>query len=242
MLRFRRGLHERFQRNAAKLGWKRKGERVLIGLSGGRDSVTLLHLLIVNGHHVVAAHLNHRLRGRESMADEQFVKRLCHAWKVPLVTARENVAARAKRHHLSIEEAARIARYRFLEKTARAKKLRKVVLAHHEMDQAETVLLRVLQSGRREMLGGMTSSRPFPRLEWSGAGSKRKSTLQLVRPLLDASREEMTQYARAHHLAWREDRSNRDMTRPRNWIRHHLIPLIERRMNRNVVRTLARLG
>lgn len=242
-VRERRGLHERFQRNTRVLGWERRGERVLLGLSGGRDSVTLLHLLLVNGHRVTAAHLNHRLRGRESEADARFVRALCRSWNVPLVGETAAVRPLARRHRLSLEEAARVTRYRFLERAARASRIRKVVVAHHELDQAETVLLRVLQSGRRDMMAGMAWRRPFPRFD--GDGSRRagsRSKLELVRPLLDAPRDEMARYAHAHRLAWREDRSNRDLDRPRNWVRHRLIPRIERRLNRNVVGTLARLG
>ncbi len=240
---------------------------MLLGFSGGRDSVSLLHLLKANGYHVVAAHLNHQLRGRESLADERFVRDLCRTWKVPLVVKRENVAARARRHGLSIEEAARIARYRFLAEVARKRKLRRIVVAHHQRDQAETVLLKIFRGCRRHQLHGMEMRRFLPALNWNkkvfsaqssltpnggetlsppvhlGAGSQPSALrIQLVRPLLEAPSLEIAHYARQNRLMHREDSSNRDLARPRNWIRHRLLPLIERRLNRNVVKTLARLG
>jgi len=246
----RRGLYERFQRATTRLGWKRGDEEILLGLSGGRDSVSLLHLLKANGHHVVAAHLNHQLRGRESLADERFVRELCREWKVPLVVERENVAARAKRHGLSIEEAARIARYRFLAAVARKRKLRRIVVAHHQRDQAETILLKIFRGCRRRQLRGMEMKRPLPLLSWNKSVARRSTLdarrsalpIQLLRLLLEAPSLEIALYARQNRLAYREDSSNRDLANPRNWIRHRLLPLIERRLNRNIVKTLARLG
>jgi len=246
----KRGLYERFRSTTARLGWKRKNERVLLGLSGGRDSVTLLHLLKVSGHCVTAAHLNHRLRGRESVGDEQFVRRLCREWRVPLVVGRENVADRARRYGLSIEEAARIARYRFLAAVARKKKLRKVVAAHHQRDQAETLLLKIFRGCNRHELKGMAMSRSLPDLNWNPTIAQHSTfrvprsvfRVHLLRPLLEAPPLEIALYARRNRLPHREDFSNRDLARPRNWIRHRLLPLIERRLNRNIVRTLARLA
>ena len=239
----KRGLYEHFQTITAKLGWKRKGEVVLLGLSGGRDSVCLLHLLLVSGHHVVAAHLNHCLRGKESMRDERFVKDLCKRWHVPLIMERENIANRAKCHKLSMEEAARIGRYRFLERAARKKKLQKVVVAHHQQDQAETVLLKIFHGCNRNQLSGMKVKGPLPSLNWDGLPfyKKDKRYLQLTRPLLKAPHSEIARYARQNRLIFCQDSSNRDLSHPRNWVRHRLLPLIKRRLNRNVIKTLARL-
>ncbi len=238
----KRGVYERFRSTTKALNWKWKGETVLLGLSGGRDSVTLLHLLLVSGHRVVAAHLNHQLRGRESVTDEKFVRRLCSEWNVPVVVERADVAARARRQKLSIEEAARIVRYLFLERVARRKKLRKVVVAHHQSDQAETVLLKVLLGANRHELRGMKLCRPFPSLRAGAPLKTNPSRLQLIRPLLETPSSEISRYVRQNRLVFREDSSNRDLSRPRNWIRHRLLPLIERRLNRNVMKTLARLG
>lgn len=238
----KRGLYERFQQTQASLGWKRKGELFLLGLSGGRDSVCLLHLLLVSGHRVVAAHLNHHLRGKESDGDEKFVRHLCKNWGVPLVIGSVKVATKAKRYHLSLEEAARIARYRFLEQVAKKKKINTILVAHHQNDQAETVLLKVLQGARH--LCGMALKRPLPRLNWEKkiATYEKFQRLFLIRPLLNSPASEIAIYIQQNSLAFREDSSNHDLSYPRNWIRHYLLPSIEKHLNRNVVKTLARLG
>lgn len=271
----KRGLYERFQRTCKVLRLHSK-ETVLVGLSGGRDSVVLLHLLLANGFSVVAAHLNHQLRGRESKGDEVFVRSLCKKWNIPLMVERVNVRSLAAKHRLSIEEAARIARYRFFAQCAKKKKLKKIIVAHHERDQAETVLLKIFQGTTREYLGGMKMRRPLPILRWSDilmkpnqkpiivdavvdrvptsatsateneilgtARGYQSSKLDLIRPLLEAPFEEIVLYAKQNKLPFREDSSNRDLKIQRNWIRHHLLPLIEKKLNRNVVKTLARLA
>lgn len=240
----KRGLYERFRRITRQWGWQHRGEKILLGLSGGRDSVVLLHLLKISGHEVTAAHLNHHLRGRESDADERFVRELCRVWQVPLVVGRANVAVRARRHHLCIEEAARIARYRFLERTARRLSLRRVMIAHHQRDQAETILLKIFRGGSRQQLHGMKGKGPFPDLDWKKSRPPRRpdATLTLTRPLLEAPFDEIRRYARQNRIPFREDSSNRNLNHPRNWIRHRLLPLIQRRLNRNVIPALARLG
>lgn len=238
----KRGLYERFRAATAALGWRRSGERVLLALSGGRDSTTLLHLLLVAGHRPVAAHLDHRLRGRASTADARRVRELCRAWRVPLVLGRSGVAARARHHGLGLEEAARIARYRFLRAVAARRRLRVVVTAHHQGDQAETVLLRVLLGTGRPGAFGMEASRPMPPLAWPGERPPRGTAPRLVRPLLDAPPGEIAAYARRQRLPFCRDASNRDLSRPRNWVRHRLLPLAARRLNRNLVKSLARLG
>jgi tRNA(Ile)-lysidine synthase len=239
----KRGLYERFQKSLVSLEISSRKKPVLLGLSGGRDSVTLLHLLLVCKIPVIAAHLNHCLRGRESDADERFVRQVCKAWGVPLVVKREKVMARMKRHKLSKEEAARIARYRFLEQVARQRHLGSVLVAHHQKDQAETILLKIFHGCERQHLCGMRIKRPFPILNWIKSTSRKNDRkLELVRPLLQASIEEIALYARQNKLKFSEDSSNQDLSHPRNWIRKKLLPLIERRLNRNVVKTLARLG
>lgn len=240
----KRGLYERFQKAVADLGWKRSGEKVVLGLSGGRDSVVLLHLLLVSGHRVIAAHLNHQLRGKESERDEKFIRELCCWWKVPIWVRSENVAQKARRYKLSREEAARIARYRFLLEVARQKKARNVLVAHHQRDQAETILLKIFRGCTRSQIHGMKMVRPLPHLNWRKTERhlRQHFTPQLIRPLLQAPISEIALYAKQNRLVFQNDSSNQDLTNPRNWIRHRLLPLIEKRLNRNVTQTLVRLG
>lgn len=238
----KRGLYERFRAATAALGWRRSGERVLLALSGGRDSMALLHLLLVAGHRPVAAHLDHRLRGRASEDDARRVRALCRAWRVPLVLGRVNVPAHARRHRLGIEEAARIARYRFLRAAAARRRLRVVATAHHQGDQAETVLLRVLLGTARPGAFGMEAARPMPSLAWPGERPPRGAAPRLVRPLLDAPPSEIAAHVRRQRIPFLVDASNRDLSRPRNWVRHRLLPLAARRLKRNVLKSLVRLA
>jgi len=237
----KRGLYESVQQSLKRLGWKRAGEPVVLGVSGGRDSVCLLHLLLNLGHRVHAAHLNHGLRGRASDGDEQFVRKLCEAWNVPISVTRVEVAKKAKQHQLSMEEAARVARYRFFLQVARKQKIRKVAVAHHQRDQAETVLLRIVQGCDHAQLRGMQMERKMLDLDWTRR-ARECAGLRLVRPMLEIPFEEIELYARQNKLPFREDRSNRDVKIPRNWIRAKLLPLMEKGLNRNVVKSLARLG
>jgi tRNA(Ile)-lysidine synthase len=177
---------------------------VLVAVSGGADSVVLLHLL---KHlppklrpELVAAHFNHRLRGKASDADARFVRGLCHAWGIPFRTAqaprwrtRENVEARARE-----------LRYRFLGRVARRSGIGQVAVAHHADDQLETFAMRWLQGAGLKGLAGMRPRRGLEALE--GASESR---VELIRPLLGATRKEIQAYARAWRLSWREDATNR---------------------------------
>ncbi|NUN93636.1 MAG: tRNA lysidine(34) synthetase TilS [Verrucomicrobiae bacterium] len=215
---------------------------MLLAFSGGRDSMALLHLLRVAGHRPVAAHLNHCVRGRTAEADARWARRLCRAWGVPFVSGAANVPALARRHRLGLEEAARIARYRFLRAIAGRRRLRVVVTAHHLGDQAETVLLRILLGTARPGRCGMAFSSPLPLLAWPDAPRPHGAASRLERPLLDAPPEEIAAYVRRQRLPFLTDASNRDLSRPRNWIRHRLLPLAARRLNRNLLKSLARLA
>jgi tRNA(Ile)-lysidine synthase len=241
----KRGLYESFQRAKHALGLK-PDEHVLLGLSGGKDSVALLHLLLVQGHAVTAAHLNHKLRGQESLRDEKFVRKLCREWATPLIVDSIDVAAISRKRKLSLEDAARIARYQFFEKSARKKKIRKVLVAHHLNDQAETVLFKVLCGTPASKLRAMRFSAPLPTRFGTKAAPRlssrsSSSSTQLIRPLLGCSRKEIDLYVRQNRLPHILDSSNQDLKRPRNWIRKRLIPLIERKLDRNVVKSLARV-
>ena len=239
----KRGLYESFRQSLVRLGWPRDGMKVLVGVSGGRDSMALLHLLLVCGHRVVVGHLNHCLRGRESLADERFVRKVGSQWGVPVIVDRVQVGVLAKKHHMGIEEAARIARYRFLSQVACRRRIGHVMVAHHQQDQAETVLLKILFGTSREHLRGMEMDRAFPVLKWPGCkASHSAQRLHLVRPLLGCSMAEIELYVRQNKIPFRMDSSNVDERHPRNWIRRKLIPMMERGLQRNVVKTLARLG
>ena len=206
-------------------------ERCLIGVSGGRDSVALLHLLLGAGFKkLVVCHLDHGLRA-ESREDARFVAALAKALGLKAVVARENVAARAKRKKQSLETAAREARYAFFARVARAQKCPRLFLAHHADDQAETFLFNLFRGSAAAGLAGM---RPLTTRTIGAV------TLQIARPLLGMWREEIDAFIAAHHLDFREDASNADPRHTRNRLRHEIIPAIERALGRDIRRAVWR--
>ena len=206
--------------------WPR-GARVLAALSGGSDSVAqllLLRDLAAAGHLVLAgaAHLNHQLRP-EAGRDEQFCRALCGRLGVPLTGGSAPVATLATEARVSIEVAARRARYAYLERVRSACDAAVVAVAHTADDQAETVLLRLLRGAGPRGLRGILP---------------RRGTV--VRPLLDCTRTALRADLARRGETWVEDATNADVTQPRNRVRHELMPLLEGRFQPAVTRVLAR--
>lgn len=204
------------------------GTSVLCALSGGTDSVCLLHLLSRRTDITLsAAHFNHCLRGDDSDGDEQFVRTLCEELNVPLTVGRGNVAEYATQEGLSIEEAARTLRYRFLEETAERLGCDLIATAHNAEDNAETVLWNLIRGAGLTGLGGIPPRRD-----------------KLVRPLLSVSRQELTAYLAQHSLPHRDDPTNEETVYTRNRLRHQVLPLL-RELNPKAVehigQTAARL-
>lgn len=190
------------------------GDTIIVALSGGADSTALLDLLSrLPGlsPRLVAAHLNHCLRGPESDRDEEFVRSLAARYRIPLECRRVDVKEYSQREQLNLEDAGRRARIAFLDELRHSWQATAVALAHHADDQAETVLMRLLRGAGPGGLAGMSyrNSRGF------------------IRPLLELSRAELVAYLTERGLTWREDASNRDTTFLRNRIRHELLPLLE---------------
>lgn len=198
------------------------GARLLVALSGGRDSVTLLHLLRfvarLPAGSLVAAHVDHALRPY-SAADAAWVAGLCRAWQVPL--ARERLGSPPRN-----EAEARRERWHVLRRAAAEAGAALVVTAHHADDQAETVLFRALRGTGLRGLGGMAAR------EASG----------IVRPLLPFWRAEIARYAAEYALAWREDETNALPGAARNRLRHELLPWVEREIAPGARRSLVRLA
>ncbi|HEX9368913.1 MAG TPA: tRNA lysidine(34) synthetase TilS [Vicinamibacterales bacterium] len=209
-------------------GLARPGDRVLVGLSGGADSVALLLILReleADGALTIAgaAHLNHQLRGAEADADEAFCAALAAKLGMPFRAERVDVAARARTQKRSVEDAARRARYELFERAAGELSADVIAVAHTKEDQAETFLLRLLRgSGTR----GLAAIQPR-------AG-------RVVRPLLDVAREDLRAYLASRGQAFREDSSNADVRIPRNRIRHELIPYLESHFSPGITDVLAR--
>lgn len=199
-----------------------QGSRVLCALSGGADSVCLLHWLSRLGDLTVyAAHFNHQLRGEEADGDEQFVRELCGAWNIPLFVGRGDVKAYAQREKRSVEEAGRVLRYKFLQETAEREGCGLIATAHNADDNAETMLLSLIRGTGLTGLAGI----PF-----------RQGNV--VRPLLDVTRQEILSYLDRHDLPHREDSSNSDETYARNRLRAQVMPVL-RQLNSRAVEHMA---
>lgn len=217
---------------------------VVVGVSGGADSVALLHILLrlqddlnIRVH---AAHLNHRIRGEDAEADQAFVARLAQEWRVPLTVGSVDVPALAQERHLALEEAARQARYTFLLRAARRLGAQTVAVAHHADDQAETVLMHFLRGAGLAGLRGILPISDLTRLRM-GAPEEllRGDPVLLVRPLLEITKADILTYCQANRLEFRFDRSNLDQTYFRNRLRHELLPILET-YNPNIRQVLRR--
>ncbi len=221
-----------------------EGTCVIVGVSGGADSVALLHILHRLEISLTVAHLNHSIRGAEADADEQFVKELCKKLGVECVTSKVDVPVLSKEKGVSLEMAAREARHQFFRSLIPDScALSPVVcLAHHADDQLETFFLRAARGSGPAGLGGM---RFFQCLENNmGAGSacfQGLENLTLIRPMLGIRRSEIFQWLEKEGVAWREDASNTDESIPRNLVRHQILPSlgkINERATENILRTM----
>jgi tRNA(Ile)-lysidine synthase len=194
------------------------GSRVLAAVSGGADSMALMHRLRSAPYEVVVAHIDHRLR-TGSARDARFVAAWAKRWDFPCQVVAVNVRAQVRRHRQSVEEAARTLRYRTLARLAKRFKCQAVLTAHTADDQAETILMNFLRGAGPKGLAGMPAVRPI----------ERGSRIRLVRPLLEISRRAVRDYARRNRVPFREDPSNRQQRFTRNFIRLKLIPMLTMR-------------
>lgn len=206
-----------------RIPWYTLSRRSLCAVSGGLDSMCLLHLLRERGGEVCAAHFNHQIRGEAADRDEAFVREICRRWNIPLTVGRGDVGAYAREQGLSIEEAARVLRYDFLYRTAEEMNCTSVCTAHHADDNAETVLLNLIRGTGLRGLVGMEERRDL-----------------LRRPLLHVTRAELQDYAAAHKIPHVEDETNADpAAASRNFLRLKVMPLL-RELNPRAVEHISR--
>ncbi len=206
------------------------GERVGVAVSGGADSVALLHILKELSPHwnlqLSVLHFNHRLRGPVSEEDARFVEELAGRLGLEFLCEEADVGREAREAGENLEQAARRARYGFFHRLLGEGKLDKVAVGHTRSDQAETVLYRLLRGSGTAGLAGI---RPVTR---EG----------VVRPLIEVGREELRAWLQARGIEWREDASNLDVRFARNRIRRELLPWLEREWNPKIREVLARMA
>ena len=207
-----------------------KGNKIIVGVSGGPDSVALLYLLnslkkeLKISLHV--AHLDHMLR-KDSCKDREFVERLAHKLKIPVTKAKINIKELAKAG--SLEEIARNARLGFLFKVARDIKADKIALGHNLDDQAETVLMRIIRGSGLHGLSGILPKRNIAGYE-------------IIRPLIEVKRREIEAFLKRKKISPRIDISNLEDIYFRNKIRNRLLPLLEKEYNKNIKEVLSNMA
>jgi tRNA(Ile)-lysidine synthase len=192
-----------------------KEESVLIGLSGGADSVALTDMLVrlseTMNLSLTCCHINHHLRGAESEEDCLFCEELCDRWEIPFVQADIDIEAIARRQKMGLEEAGRIIRYNIFAQITAEDNIDRIALAHHADDQVETMLFRLFRGTGPAGLSGIPRQRG-----------------KIIRPLLSHTKEEIVKYLRKRRLSFREDSSNSDVRFSRNAIRQEILPAIEK--------------
>jgi len=208
------------------------GGQYLVGISGGRDSVALLHWLLSGEYRsLVVCHLNHQLRGRSSESDARFVEKLATECRVDLEMESANVRALAAKQKISIEVAGREARYQFFAQVAKHRQCRTIFLGHHADDLVETFLINLFRGSGAT---GLSAIREV---------SKRRVEdvdLTIVRPFLGVWRSDIDHYVSKHRLRFREDTSNKNLGPLRNRIRRRIIPYLEKNLGRNIRQSIWR--
>lgn len=208
---------------------------VIVAVSGGADSVALLHLLVSlrdqMDFFLHCATLDHGLRSETGKADAQWVARLCETLDVPVTVGYADTQTIMSQHQLGLETAARKARYDFLATVAQTIGADAIMTAHHADDQAETILMHILRGTSLEGIRGMGYRSPMPD----------HPEYDLLRPLLDVSRKQIESYCREYHLTYLMDETNADTDFMRNRIRHEILPQLKS-VNPQIMSSLNRLG
>ena len=203
------------------------GDQIIVGVSGGADSCALLFFLCQIRKkyqlHLKAVHINHGIRGQEAYDDEQFVVKFCQSLEVPFRVHHINVLEEGKKRRLGEEETGRLLRYEIFQKEAEEMSNSKIAVAHHENDQAETVLMRLCRGAGLLGISGISPVRG-----------------NVIRPLIECSRNQIEEYCRIHHIDYRTDCTNLDRNYTRNRIRLELIPYLEENLNPKAVSHIAR--
>lgn len=215
-------MEEKFIQYVEKHALFSPGDGVVVGVSGGADSVCLLRLLAKYRERwqlqLYVVHVNHGIRGEEARRDSIFVQQLAQRWNIPFFLVEKDIPVMAKENNMTEEEAGRLVRYEEMEKVRRKQNARWIAVGHHQNDQAETLLFQLFRGSGAGGLAGMHPKRGV-----------------IIRPLLWMRREQIEQYLQENQLSYCEDSTNTDIQYSRNWLRHQLIPQIEKNMNEKAV-------
>ena len=210
-----------------KYGMLKKGDRVVVGVSGGPDSVALLHILNslkdiykVSLH---VAHLEHGIRGDESVEDMKFVKNLCESLSIQVTSRQEKTEEIARASNQSVEATARKLRYSFFQEVLESTRSNRIATGHNANDQAETLLLNLL---RGSGMAGLVGIRPA----MEG---------RIIRPLIESTRSDVEEYLKTKSIPYRIDSTNADTRFERNKVRQVLIPMLEKEFNPRIVDSMA---
>lgn len=225
-------VHERVRQTIVAARLLTRGDRVLVGVSGGPDSVALLHLLVSLkeelGLWLSVVHMDHQLRP-ESARDARFVEDLARRFELPVTIVTRDVRADSKSRGLSLEDGARQIRYEAFLEVARQQRADRLALGHTADDQAETVMMRLVRGAGIAGLTAIPLTRPL-------------GEILLIRPLLEVWRHEILAYLTTHGLSVRQDATNSDLYFLRNRIRAKLLPLLEQEYNPNIKALLNQLA
>lgn len=206
------------------------GDRVLAGVSGGPDSMALLYALVSLSADlsvtVAVAHFNHQIRQEDAASDAEFVRAQAEQLALPFFFKKEDVLGYQKQHRMSLEEAARELRYRFLFDVAETQGFSKIALGHHADDNAEQVLMNLIRGSGLKGLSGIPAVRQR----------------RVARPLIRSSKPEIDEFIRKRHIPFVMDASNQNRRHLRNRIRHHLMPLLKQQYNPAITNSLNRLA
>ena len=224
-----RSLSEQVKSNILNKGLLEHGNKIIVGVSGGPDSVCLLKVLLEIKDEfkltLIAVHVNHGLRGPEADHDQSYVEELCKEWDIPVKTYFADIKALSKKMGVSEEEAGREARYRIFKKVLKNTGSDYIAVAHNRDDQAETVMLNILRGTGLDGLCGMTMKQG-----------------EIIRPLLNISRRQIIEYLESNKIRYCTDSSNKSSEYTRNRVRNELFPVIKKLFDIDAVNQLYRLS
>ena len=223
-------LFNKIEKTIKKYQMIKKGEKIIAAVSGGMDSVFLLHFLYhikdKYGLSIIVAHLNHGIRGDEAKRDADFVEKLAKDFSLPFIYEFQDVPKFKKEHSLCMEEAARILRYRFLDSLRIKIKADKIALGHNLNDKVETIFINII---RGSAAAGIASIKPVLNNIY-------------IRPLIETKREDIEKFITENNIPFVTDSTNLKDDYLRNHIRKHLIPFIEKNYNLKIKESLAKLS